>query len=57
MSQNFVDAQDTLQIWDTLKNSVNARSAVNCVDYGFITPTILGDRDALVGFSLESNRS
>ena len=49
MSQTFVDARDTLKVWDNLKNSVKERSAftkenqTNSVDYGFITPHIVGD--------------
>ena len=49
MSQHFADAQDTLPIWDSLKKNLNARNAVtnnhliNSKDYGFITPTILGN--------------
>lgn len=49
MSQHFADAQDTLPIWDSLKKNLSARNAVtnnhliNSKDYGFITPTILGN--------------
>ena len=50
MSKNFVAARDTLQVWDNLKDTVNARSAftkdnqINHKDYGFITPTIIGNQ-------------
>ena len=50
MSKNFVAARDALQVWDNLKDTVNARSAftrdnhINHEDYGFITPTIIGDQ-------------
>jgi hypothetical protein len=52
MSQHFTDAQDTLAVWDSLKQGVNGRSTIaknhliNSQDYGFITPTILGDADS-----------
>jgi hypothetical protein len=50
MSQHFADAEDTLPIWDSLKKNLNARNAVtnnhliNSKDYGFVTPTILGNK-------------
>lgn len=52
MSQHFTDARDTLAVWDSLKQGVNGRSTIaknhllNSQDYGFITPTILGDADS-----------
>lgn len=46
MSQHFIDARDTLPVWDSLKNSATSRSKnnlLNSADYAFITPTIIGD--------------
>jgi hypothetical protein len=50
MSETFFNANDALQVWDNVKDSVKASISVtknrdtNNLDYSFITPTLLGNR-------------
>lgn len=47
MTENFMDANSTLKLWDNLKNdnmaAVSNTSISKDLDYCFITPTLIGD--------------